>query len=575
MGYMDLYNEWLNKADPATVAELEAIRGNENEIKDRFYTCLEFGTAGLRGIMGAGTNRMNKYVLMQATRALADVVVESDGAGKGVVIAHDCRINSKEYARTCAAIFAHKGIKTYLFEDLRPTPELSYAIRKLGAISGVNVTASHNPKEYNGYKVYWEEGSQILDDISERILSRINNTGMFAEGDQPSFGKGVEEGLITMLGGDMDRMYLDEVKKLTLNDLGIDKSVSGVYTPLNGTGAVLIPRLLGERGFTNIVCVSEQMEPDGNFPTTPYPNPEDFSTFRIALEYAARHGSDLAAATDPDGDRIAIVVRDERGAFVPLNGNQTGALLLEYILSQRMEKGLYSKKDAMVTTIVTGDLGKAIAARYGLTVFKTLTGFKHVCGKANEFERTGEYRYVFGYEESIGYCPETFVRDKDAVSTAMFIFEMAAYYKARGRTLMQVLDEIFEEYGHYRESQFSITYKGAEGVRLKEKVMREWRRGFPSAVGGEKLVGMTDYNESIHIDIETGRSSKVDIPASDVLKYRFDGGTWYAVRPSGTEPKLKVYIYTVKKTGEEALSTLDRFEEGIRKSIKEFEEKPN
>ncbi|MBN2557745.1 MAG: phospho-sugar mutase, partial [Clostridia bacterium] len=422
---------------------------------------------------------------------------------------------------------------------------------------------------------YWEEGSQILDDIAERILSRINSTGMFTGGGQPSFEKGIEEGLIMMLGAEMDRMYLDEVKKLSLNDTGIDKSVSAVYTPLNGTGAILIPRLLKERGFTNIVCVSEQMEPDGNFPTTPYPNPEDFSTFKIALEYASRHKSDLAVATDPDADRIAIAARDEEGLFVHLNGNQTGALLLEYILSQRMEKGLYSKKDAMVTTIVTGDLGKAIAERYGLTVFETLTGFKHVCGKANEFEKTGEYRYVFGYEESIGYCPETFVRDKDAVSTAMLIFEMAAYYKAKGRTLMQVLQEIFEKYGHYRESQFSITYKGAEGIRLKEKVMREWRSGFPSFVGGEKLVSMTDYIESVHIDIETGRSTKVDIPGSDVLKYRFDGGTWYAVRPSGTEPKLKVYIYTVKDTGGEAMSTLDRFEKGIRESIKEFEGKPD
>ena len=571
MEYRDRFNEWLEKADEATKAELESIKGNESEIEDRFYKSLEFGTAGLRGIMGAGTNRMNKYVLMQATRALAEVVLEAGGKDKGVAIAHDCRINSRVYAETCAAIFYSKGIKTYIFEDLRPTPELSYAIRKLGTISGVNVTASHNPQEYNGYKVYWEEGSQILDDIADKILAKIDETELFDPAGIPSYDEGVDSGLIIILGEDMDRMYLEEVKGLALNDVGIDKSVSAVYTPLNGTGAVLVPRILKERGFEHIYLVKEQMEPDGHFPTTPYPNPEDFSTFEIALKYARKHDSELAVATDPDADRIAIMVREGNDNYIPMNGNQTGALLLQYMLEQRDIKGMSSDKDAMVTTIVTGDLGKEIARKFGLKVYETLTGFKHVCGKANEFDITGEAKYVFGYEESIGYCPETFVRDKDAVSTAMLLFEMAAYYKARGKTLLDVLYEIYEEFGHYRESQFSIAYKGVDGAELKEKVIKGWRDDYPVSVGGEKLVEVTDYLTSELIILETGETGAVDIPVSDVLKFKFDKGTWYAVRPSGTEPKLKVYIYTVKVTEAKALKTLEMFESELRDKIIQFE----
>ncbi len=571
MNYMEKYNEWLEKADEETVAELEVIKGNEIEIEDRFYKTLEFGTAGLRGIMGAGTNRMNKYVLMQATRALAEVVLEAGGKDKGITIAHDCRINSRKYAEICAAIFAAKGIKTYLFEDLRPTPELSYAIRKLGTISGVNVTASHNPQEYNGYKVYWEEGSQILDDIADKILTKIEKTELFDPAGIPSYSEGVEKGLITILGEDMDRMYLEEVKGLALNDEGIDKSVSAVYTPLNGTGAVLVPRILKERGFENIYLVKEQMEPDGRFPTTPYPNPEDISTFEIALKYAREHDSELAVATDPDADRIAIMVREGDDNYIPMNGNQTGALLLQYILEQRSVKGMSSDKDAMVTTIVTGDLGKEIARKYGLKVYETLTGFKHVCGKANEFDKTGEAKYIFGYEESIGYCPETFVRDKDAVSTAMLIFEMAAYYKAKGKSLLHILNEIYNEFGHYRESQFSISYKGVDGAELKEKVIEGWRADYPLSVGNEKLLEVTDYLTSEHIVLETGETSDVHIPVSDVLKFKFDKRTWYAVRPSGTEPKLKVYIYTVRETEAEALKVLKIFENELREKVKQYE----
>lgn len=571
MDYMEKYKEWLEKADEETIAELESLNGNESEIEDRFYKNLEFGTAGLRGIMGAGTNRMNKYVIMQTTRALADVVIDAGGKDRGVAIAHDCRINSRVYAETCAAIFASKGIRTYIFSELRPTPELSYAIRKLGTISGVNVTASHNPQAYNGYKVYWEEGSQILDDIAGKILEKIECQALFSDEGIPSYDEYVQNGMISILGEEMDRMYLDEVKGLALNDEGIDKSVSAVYTPLNGTGGTMVPRILSERGFKNIYLVEEQMEPDGHFPTTPYPNPEDFSTFEIALKYARKHDSELCVATDPDADRIAIMVRGGDDSYIPMNGNQTGALLLQYVLEQRAEKGLYTEKDAMVTTIVTGDLGKAIARKYGVKVYETLTGFKHVCGKANDFDKTGEAVYVFGYEESIGYCPETFARDKDAVSTAMLLFEMAAYYKAQGKSLLQVLNDIYDEFGYYRESQFSIAYKGVDGAELKEKVMKGWRNGYPAFVGGENLVSVTDYLVSEHVELDTGEKSPVNIPVSDVLKFKFDDGTWYAVRPSGTEPKLKVYIYTVKSDEGAALDTLKKFEEELRGHIGVYE----
>ncbi len=571
MKYMDLYREWLEKADPETVSELEGIRGNEEEIEDRFYKFLEFGTAGLRGVMGAGTNRMNKYVLIQATRALADVIIEEDGKKSGVVIAHDCRINSRKYAKMCAALFASAGIKTYLFEALRPTPELSFAIRELGAISGINITASHNPQEYNGYKVYWKKGSQILSDTAERIQKKIAELDMFPEEGFVEYDDMIESGLIHILGKKMDDRFIEAIKGLSLGNGNLSKDIKAVFTPLNGTGGVLIPDMLRDMGYENLITVDEQMKPDGRFPTTPYPNPEDFSTFKIAIEYAEKHGAELAVATDPDADRIAIAIRDNSGRFVHMNGNQTGALLLEYYLGRRKELGLYDPKDAVVTTIVTGDLGKAISRKYGLTVFETLTGFKHVCQKANEFEITGEHNFVFGYEESIGYCPETFTRDKDAVSTAMLIFEMAAYYKAQGRTLYEELYEIYEEYGHYREKQFSIVYKGMDGAELKQKVMNLWRAGYPESVAGEKLEYFTDYLTSEGTDCVTGQKEPVDIPESDVLKFRFDGGTWYAVRPSGTEPKLKVYIYTVRDNENDALSTLDEFESELRSVIKRFE----
>lgn len=571
MGYMDLYNEWIEKADQETVKELENIRGDEKEIEDRFHKFLEFGTAGLRGIMGAGTNRMNKYVLTKATKALADVIIEEDGKEAGVVIAYDCRINSREYAKMCAAIFASMGIKTYLFEDLRPTPELSFAIRELNAISGINITASHNPQEYNGCKVYWKQGSQILSDIANRIQKKIAKMEMFVEEGLPKYDDMIKSGLIHILGKEMDAKFIDAIKGLSLDRGNLDKDIKAVFTPLNGTGGVHIPDMLRDMGYKNIITVDEQMHPDGRFPTTPYPNPEDFSTFKLAIEYANRHGAELAVATDPDADRIAIAVRGKDEEFIHLNGNQTGALLLEYYLGRRKQLKLDDPKDAMVTTIVTGDLGKVISRKYGLTVFETLTGFKHVCEKANEFEISGEHNFIFGFEESIGYCPETFTRDKDAVSTAMLILEMAAYYKAQGRTLYEELYEIYEEYGHYREKQFSIEYKGVDGAQVKQKVMDLWRKKYPQNVANEKLIYFTDYLMSEGLDCSTGEKTPVDIPKSDVLKFKFDKGSWYAVRPSGTEPKLKVYIYTVKDNEDEALLTLDKIENALRKTIKQFE----
>ncbi|MFO7637156.1 MAG: phospho-sugar mutase [Clostridia bacterium] len=560
MNYMDRYKRWLEKADADTVKELSLIR-DEKEIEDRFYRTLEFGTAGLRGIMGAGTNRMNDYVVGQATQALANHIKKQNlGPEKGVVIAFDCRINSREYAKDCALTLCANGIRTYLFENLRPTPELSFAIRHLGAISGINITASHNPKEYNGYKVFWEKGSQILSDVGDELLREMENLDEFD--DVMSMGKeeAMKAGLLHIIGKEIDDLFVERVKGLTLRE-DVDKDIRVVYTPLNGTGIVFIPRILQERGFRHITVVSEQAEPDGTFPTTPYPNPEDPSTFGIALGYANREDSDLLMATDPDGDRIAVMVRNGKGGYVFLNGNQLGVLLLDYIVNQKEKNGTLDQKDVLIKTIVTGDMGKKIISKKGIRTFETLTGFKHIHGLYNQLEEEGEYGYLFGYEESIGYCPETFTRDKNAISTAMLIVEMCAWYKSRGKTLYGVLYELYETYGHYRETQASITYRGIEGVRIKDMVMTRWRKGYPEEIAGRKVTLALDYLEPVEDHIEP----------SNVLKYILEDGSWYAVRPSGTEPKLKIYLYSLDDSEKKSLKKLEDMEKDILRCLKEFE----
>lgn len=560
MNYLEKYNFWLNNDyfDEETKRELKSIKGNDTEILDRFHTDLSFGTAGLRGKIGAGTNRMNKYTVSLATEGLARTIVHrgEEAMNRGVAIAYDVRHFSREFAEIAARVLSAHGIKVYLFEDIRPTPLLSYTIRRLNTISGIVVTASHNPKDYNGYKVYWEEGSQILDNIADEILENINAVEDFSHIKLMELGEAKEKGLVNYIGKEIDDEYVEKVKKLALNE-DIDKDIKIVYTPLNGTGNVLVRRVLRERGFNNVFVVPEQELPDPYFTTVGYPNPEDVKAFDYAIELGKEKKADILIATDPDCDRVACMVRDNNGDFIPLNGNQTGALMVEYILSSRAKDKTIPENGAIVKSIVTGDLSKAIGNKYNVATIEALTGFKHICGKANEFDKTGEYTFIYGYEESIGYVYGTLVRDKDGVISSMLIAEMAAYYKKQGKTLLDKLEELYKEHGYYLEKLISIVLEGIEGSERIGRIMDSFRKEPIKNIDNMKLIKTVDY-----LYDETGE------PKSNVLKYYFDDGSWYAIRPSGTEPKIKIYIYSKddnKSNSENKIkfiekSTMDRIE---------------
>ena len=539
MNYLEKYNTWLNNEyfDEETRKELESIKDNEEEILDRFHKDLTFGTAGLRGIIGAGTNRMNKYTVSLATQGLAQTIVDrgEEAMNRGVAIAYDVRHFSREFSEIAARVLAANGIKVYLFEDIRPTPVLSYTIRRLNTISGIVVTASHNPRDYNGYKVYWEEGSQILDNIAEEILGNINAVEDYSHIKLMDLEEAKEKGLINYIGKEIDDEYVEKVKGLALNE-DIDKDIKIVYTPLNGTGNVLVRRVLKERGFNNVFVVPEQEMSDPDFTTVGYPNPEDTKAFDYAIKLGKEKNADILIATDPDCDRVACMVRDTNGEFVPLNGNQTGALMVQYILSSRHKENNIPENGAIVKSIVTGDLSKAIASKYNVDTIETLTGFKHICGKANEFDKTGEHTFIYGYEESIGYVYGTMVRDKDGVISSMIIAEMAAYYKKQGKTLLDELEELYNEHGYYFEKLISIVLEGIEGSERIERIMDSFREEPIENIEDMKLIKIVDY-----LNDDTGN------PKSNVLKYYFDDGSWYAIRPSGTEPKIKIYIYSKDK----------------------------
>ncbi|MBU5255105.1 phospho-sugar mutase [Tissierella praeacuta] len=541
MDYKEKYNYWLEKDyfDEETKLELKGII-DDKEIEDRFHTDLTFGTAGLRGKIGAGTNRMNKYTVSLASQGLAQTIVNK-GKGamdRGVAIAYDVRHYSDKFAEIAARILAANGVKVYLFEGIRPTPVLSYAVRKLNTISGIVITASHNPKDYNGYKVYWEEGSQILDDIAGEIVDEINKIKDFSEIDLIDLDNAIQDGLIKYIGKEVDDSYEEELLELKLND-DIDKDIKIIYTPLNGTGNIPVRRILKKRGFTNIIVVPEQENPDPNFTTVGYPNPEDVKAFDYAKELGKKEDADIIIATDPDCDRVAMMVKDRYGEFQPINGNQTGALLVNYILSQRHKKGDIPPNGAIVKSIVTGDLSKAIAKKYNVETIETLTGFKNICGKANEFDETGEYAFIFGYEESIGYVYGTMVRDKDGVNTSMLIAEMAGYYKKKDKSILDVLEDIYHEHGYYEDRLMSIVLEGLEGSKRISRIMEEFRRSPIMEFGDMKVIKIIDY-----LLDETGN------PKSNVLKYYLDDGSWYAIRPSGTEPKIKLYIYSKDRSSE-------------------------
>ncbi len=554
MSYMEKFNHWLEDDyfDEKTKKELRQI-SDQKEIKDRFYLDLTFGTAGLRGKIGAGTNRMNKYTVSLASQGLAKAIVKRgrQAKNKGIVIGYDVRHFSYEFAEIASRIFAAHEIKVFLFNSIRPTPLVSYAVRKLGAISGIMVTASHNPKEYNGVKVYWQEGSQILDDIGNEVLEEIRKIKDFSEIKIMDLDKAKEKGLIEMIGNEIDENYDEELLSLTLND-EIDKDIKIVYTPLNGTGNIPVQRILEKRGFTNVYVVPEQANPDPNFTTIGYPNPEYVAAFEYSIQLGKEKEADILIATDPDADRVSAMVKNKSHDYTFINGNQMGALLVNYILSQRFIRGTIPPNGVIVKSIVTGDLGKDIAKKYGVETIETLTGFKNICGKANEFEKTGKHSFIFGYEESIGYVYDIMVRDKDAVSTTMFIAEMAGYYKKQEKSLLDILKDIYKEYGYYAEELISITLEGLEGNKRIDRIMEKFRKKPIEKIGEMNLIKFVDY-----------LNDKTGIPKSNVLKYYLDDGSWYSIRPSGTEPKIKIYIYSKDKSKKISFDKIEKIKNNL------------
>ena len=554
MDYKEKYNSWLNDEyfDEETRLELQSLT-DEKEIEDRFYTDLKFGTAGLRGKIGAGTNRMNKYIVALATQGLAQTIVNhgKEAMNKGVAIAFDVRKYSDQFAQIAARVLAANGVKAYLFDGIRATPVLSYTVRRLNCISGIVITASHNPKDYNGYKVYWEEGSQILDGVGNEILFEIDKINNFNEIKTIDLEDGIEKGLINIIGREIDDEYNQYIIDMAIND-NIDKKIKIVYSPLNGTGNIPVRRVLKERGFTNITVVPEQENPDSNFTTVGYPNPEDINAFKYAAELGKKIGAEILIATDPDCDRVAMAVKKDSD-YVYLNGNQTGALLINYILSSRYKKDDLPHNAAIVKSIVTGNLGKVIADKYNVKMFESLTGFKNICAKANEWEKTKEYEFIFGYEESIGYVYGNLVRDKDAVVSSMLIAEMAAYFKKQGKSILNVLNELYQEFGYYSEKLISIVLEGLEGQQKITRIMESIRHDPIEQIGDMKLTKTIDY---LYDETDAGKS--------DVLRYYMNDGSWYAVRPSGTEPKIKLYIYSKGVSKEEAQAKIDIIESTVR-----------
>ncbi len=537
MGAKERYKEWMQKLpqDDPLYEELKAIEGDEKEINERFYQEIVFGTAGLRGICGAGTNRMNVLTVGRATQGIANYILKS-GADpmKGLAIAYDCRYHSQEFSELVAAIMAGNGIRTYLFPELRPTPELSFAIRKLGCISGVNMTASHNPKQYNGYKVYWSDGAQISGEVSDGMLSEIQKLDFFDTFKQMPLDEAREKGLVVMIGEEMDREYLDYVEGMSQHSRDeLDQSVCIVYTPLNGAGSVPVRQVMKEMGYTNFHIVPEQEKPDPEFTTVGYPNPEDPQGFALAEKLGKEVGAEVLIATDPDSDRMAIEVLWDDGEYHFLNGNQTGAMLIAYMAQGWKESGKLPSRSALIKSIVTGDMGAAIARSYGIDVFEALTGFKNICGRIPQIEKEG-YQYFFGYEESIGCAPGEAVRDKDGVCCALLVSEMAAYYRKKGMSLKDALEALYQKYGYFSEAQVSLVREGAEGAALIGRIMDAFREGKPQQFGPFTVRKVTDYLHGYE-----------DIPASNVLRYDLDDGTWFAMRPSGTEPKIKFYYYAV------------------------------
>ena len=553
MDYREVYEQWLANPyfDDATKEELKNIAEEENEIKERFYMDLEFGTAGLRGIIGAGTNRMNIYVVRRATQGLANYIAKVGKQSQGVAIAYDSRHMSPEFAQEAALCLAANGIKSYIFESLRPTPELSFAVRHLGCVAGINITASHNPPEYNGYKVYWEDGAQITPPHDTGIMGEVKAISDWNTVKTMDKAQAEKAGLYEVIGQKIDDAYMEELKKQVIHQDAIEaegKNLKIVYTPLHGTGNIPARRILKELGFENVYVVKEQELPDGAFPTVSYPNPEAAEAFELGLKLAKEVDADLVLATDPDADRLGVRVKDKNGEYHDLTGNMSGCLLANYEIGQRRAvNGSLPEDGALIKTIVTSNLADAIAKGYGVDLIEVLTGFKFIGQQILGFENSGKGTYLFGFEESYGCLIGTYARDKDAIVATMALCEAAAYYKTQGKTLWDAMIEMYDQYGYYKDDIKSITLKGIEGLQKIQEIMDTLRKNPPAEFAGHKVVSARDYKKDTITDLATGEVKPTGLPNSNVLYYDLTDDAWVCVRPSGTEPKVKFY-YGVKGT---------------------------
>ncbi len=569
------YTDWCTDPyfDEETRAELKAIEGDEKEIADRFYKELEFGTGGMRGVIGFGTNRMNIYTVRKASQGLANFVLKENGADRGIVIAYDSRRMSPEFAKEAALCFAANNIKVYIFESLRPTPELSFALRQLGCIAGIVITASHNPSEYNGYKVYWEDGAQITAPKDEQIIAEVNAIESYNSVKTMSEADAIKAGLYNVIGKEIDDEYIKALKSLVLSPEVIKKQASSlkiVYTPLHGTGNLPVRRVLSELGFENVYIVPEQEMPDGAFPTVGYPNPEDPKAFALALELAKKVDADLVLATDPDADRLGVYAKDSKtGEYVSFTGNMSGMVICDYQLAKRKEMGTLPKNGALVTTIVSGKMARAMAKDYNIEILETLTGFKFIGEKIKEFEQTGKYEYLFGFEESYGCLIGTHARDKDAVVAVMALCEVAADCKEQGITLWDKMIELYERYGYYKEELYTVTLKGIDGAEKIQSIMSNVRSNPPEYISQYKVNLFADYKTNVKLDYASGAKCETGLPCSNVLYFEMDNDMWCCIRPSGTEPKVKLYMGVKGKTQAEADSLMESFKAAFLKLLED------
>ncbi len=566
MTYREEYQRWLDSGmlTDGEESELLSLAQDEKELESRFYGPLEFGTAGLRGIMGLGLNRMNRYVIRHVTEAFARVILEEDGepAEKCVAICFDCRNNSADFAREAACVMAKHGILVRLFADMRPTPELSFAIRTYGCIAGINITASHNPKEYNGYKVYWSDGAQLPPAKAAAISKKMEEIDLFTDVGEMEYADAVESGLITLLGTETDEAFLEKVMEQAMNRDVVKESAERltiVFTPFHGTGYRLIPEALRRLGIQNLLCVEEQMVIDGNFPTVKSPNPEEAAGFALAIALAKKHHAQLIIGSDPDADRVGIMVRNKEGEYETISGNRTGVLLLDYLLKTKKQAGTLPQNAAVLKSIVTTDMARAVSESYGVPCFDTFTGFKFMAEKKGQLERAGTHQVVFSYEESYGYMVGDYVRDKDAVTASMLLAEMAAYYETKHMTLLDALDMLFQRHGYYGDRTMNLVMPGMDGLQKMKELMIHLRAEPLTEIAGTKVRFALDYSTGEKKELETGKIEQMELVGSNVLRYELEDDTSLIVRPSGTEPKIKVYILTKAKDGAECQKKIETY----------------